>query len=188
MSQNKLVLLRPNRRALFIGCMPPLVIAAICLMVMSVSRPDHFLGVIGFALGGLILVFSVTAIVVLIIMAFLPRVAVNSDHVLVYLRGYRPYRIPLEAVECFFQGQGPAELKKTVDAKSTNVVVRLAERARDWHCRPVKRSLGEWRDGYITIRGTWCEPITEAKLRSLNSELASIKRQRRSNSGISSKR
>jgi hypothetical protein len=172
-------LLKPNRRALAIGGLTPALVAIVCLGVMFVSRPDSTLGVVGFAVGGLFLVFSLAMLIGLAIMAFVPRVALTPDHMLVYLRGYQPYRVPLEVVECFFQGQGTAALKTPAEARSTNVVVRLAERARDWHNRPVKRSLGEWKDGYITIRGTWCEPITETKLRSLNSDLARVKRQQK---------
>ena len=150
--------------------------AVTCLGIMSYLRPNHWLGMVGFAVCGLILVFSFVMIMGLACMAFLPRVAISPEHLLVYLQGYQPYRVPLDAVECFFQGQGDSTLKAS-QTKSTNVVVRLAERATDWHMRSVKKSLGEWNDGYIIIRGTWCEPISETKLRHLNSELASVKRE-----------
>ncbi len=118
-------LLKPNRRALIVGGLTPAVfLASMCLGVMFVSRPDNSLGVVGFAVAGLFLVFSVAIIIGLVIMAFVPRVAVTPDHLLVYLRGYQPYRVPLDAVECFFQGQGTAALKSTAEAKSTNVIVR----------------------------------------------------------------
>ncbi len=136
------------------------------------------LGILGFAICGLILVFCLVVMMGLITMAFLPRIAITADHLLVYLRGYHPYRVPLDAVECFFQGQGVSALTAS-DAKSTNIIVRLAERASDWHRRTVKRSLGEWDEGYITIRGTWCERITETKLRALNATLANVKRSQR---------
>lgn len=178
MTNSSQILLRPNRRALFAGCIPPSVLAAACLGVMSFCKPDYWLGVLGFAVCGLVLVFSFVMLMGLVFLAFLPRVAIDADHLLVYLRGYHPFRVPLEVVECFFQGQGDSALNAP-DTKSTNVVIRLAERATDWHARSVKRSLGEWADGYIIIRGTWCEPISETKLRSLNSELANIKRERK---------
>ena len=143
---------------------------------MSFCKPDHWLGVAVFSVGGLLLVFSFVMLMGLGFLAFLPRIAIDADHLLVYLRGYHPYRIPLDAVECFFQGQGESALKAS-GARSTNVVIRLAERATDWHSRNVKKSLGEWDDGYIIIRGTWCEPLSETKLRALNSELARVKRE-----------
>jgi len=177
--QRRQTLLRTNRRALAAGCVPPALLAVICLGILSVSRPSSALGIASFAVGGLFLVFSVATMVGLFVMACLPRVAVTADHLLVYLRGFAPYQVPLDAVECFFQGQGPAEFKSADESRTTNVVVRLAERATDWHDKPVKRPLGEWSDGYIVIRGTWCEPISETKLRALNSDLASVKRRRK---------
>ncbi len=64
-----------------------------------------------------------------------------------------------------------------VGRKTANVVLRLAERADDAHDRDVTSALGAWRDGYITIRGTWCEVINAELLETLNARLADVNRQ-----------
>jgi hypothetical protein len=89
-----------------------------------------------------------------------------------------PLEVPLDVVEAFFQGTGPSMLPgdRVRPRKTANVVIRLADRASDVHHRDVTPALGEWRDGYITIRGTWCEPVTEELLRKLNARLADAKR------------
>ena len=40
-----------------------------------------------------------------------------------------------------------------------NLVVRLAEKATDYHHRDVKAAFGRWDDGYIVLHGAWCEPL-----------------------------
>jgi hypothetical protein len=43
--------------------------------------------------------------------------------------------------------------------ETSTVVVRLAERATDWSHGDAHPLLAAWCDGYITLRGTWCEPL-----------------------------
>ncbi len=174
--------LKPNRRALLVGCLLPSFAGALGIGMMLVSARQSVWGITGLITGGLLLSAAVTIVAGLLALTLIPRVAFAHGHVLVYLRGHRPYKLPLDVVECFFQGQGPAgmKLRGRQQTKTTNVVIRIAERATQWHHRPVKESLGEWQNGYITIRGTWSEPITEEKLRELNSKLAQAKRRLRS--------
>lgn len=112
-----------------------------------------------------------------------PRLAYRDGSLLVYLWGWRPERVPIEVVEAFFLGQGPSELplvgRGEVAPQSRNVVVRLAEAAREYHARPARRALGRWGEGYITIRGAWCEPIGPELLRRLNERLVATHRARR---------
>jgi hypothetical protein len=174
--------LKPNRRALLLGCLIPSFAATLGIGVMLISTPTNAWGIVGLVAGGLILIAAGTIALGLLALTIIPRIAFAHDHVLVYLRGHRPYQLPLDVVECFFLGQGPSGIWSDgeQETKTTNVVIRLAERAPQWHQRPVKESLGEWQDGYIIIRGTWSEPITEEKLRELNSKLAQAKRRLRS--------
>ncbi len=65
------------------------------------------------------------------------------------------------------------------DVNSVTIVVRLAERATEWHERSVKNSLGKWADGYIIVRGTWTEPLNREVVTQMNSTLAAIKRARK---------
>lgn len=105
-----------------------------------------------------------------------PRLACDGSHLLVYLASEGPFRVPLEVVEVFFLGQGPAMLEgRNEKANATNIVVRLAERAKPWHVRDVKLALGSWSEGYITIRGTWCEPIHPDVIHRLNRSLREAK-------------
>jgi hypothetical protein len=50
--------------------------------------------------------------------------------------------------------------------------IRLAERATEWAQRDVKPALGAWCGGYITIHGTWCEPLDIDLVNQLNKRLA----------------
>lgn len=123
------------------------------------------------------LVLTAAAASVLILMGYgarLPRLAYQDGKLLVYLRSVQPICVPLEVVECFFLGQGSSELPKYSDSalETSTLVVRLAESAAEWHHRNVKRSLGRWCDGYITILGTWCEPLSLQRVNELNRRLA----------------
>lgn len=111
----------------------------------------------------------------------LPRLAFESGFLLVYLCGRQPVRVPIDAVEVFFLGQGPS-LIRTKDggpAETSTIVVRLAESAPEWHNREVDASLGQWADGYIVIRGTWCEPIDAELMQRLNRRLVEAHRRQR---------
>jgi hypothetical protein len=113
----------------------------------------------------------------------LPRVAyAPSGSLLLFLRGAKPIRIPIEIVECFFLGQGPSGVRHgqdEEDLEARNIVVRLAEKATEWQHGDVDRRLGNWCGGYITINGTWCEPINTEVVGLMNHDLAEVKRQRR---------
>lgn len=110
-----------------------------------------------------------------------PRLAHTTAHLLVYARGLRPIRVPIDLVECFFLGQAPS-LIVTREGKSVEnrtVVVRLAERAREWHRRKIHRTLGTWCDGYIILRGVWCEPLDGELLNRMNAELVNLQRRKK---------
>ena len=110
-----------------------------------------------------------------------PRLAYSDGDLLVYLEPQTPTRVPIDIVECFFLGQGPSELPKLKgrEPETQNVIVRLAESASDWKHRDVRPAIGHWCEGYITLRGSWCEPITPALMKRLNHRLAEVHRQRK---------
>ena len=127
---------------------------------------------------GLILAASAIAWIVL---TRQPRLLYKEGCLFVNMTVPRPIPVPIDVVECFFMGHGLAHLvlpagKKT---ETVNVVVRLAERATPWRQVPVVRILGHWCDGYITIRGTWCEPLSADVVNRLNARLAEVKRNRK---------
>jgi hypothetical protein len=116
-----------------------------------------------------------------IYLIFQPRLSYANEHLHVRLRPGASIQVPIDAVECFFLGQGPTLLPRPfgdrdkVEETST-IVVRLAESAEPWKHFDVKPALGLWCDGYITIRGTWCEPITNELLKRLNENLIAAHR------------
>lgn len=177
------VWVRPNRRAILIGCALPLG-AAILLTLLAIwcGSMSRWAGL---AFGALALAAGGLAGVILLQLR-VPRLAYAQDCLLVYTGEHRPVRLPIGIVECFFLGQAPTELhhSKVQETESRNLVVRLAERASDWHHRELKRSIGHWCDGYITINGIWCEPIHAEMLQELNHRLVAVKREARSTASM----
>jgi hypothetical protein len=172
--------LKTNRRALALGTALPAVVAVAggTGLAWTMATGKHWL---------LQLVFLVmTATPVWMIGELLyaitrPRVGYERGELLVFLEPARPIRVPIDIVEVFFLGQGPSVLPKLKgrEPETQNVIIRLAESATEWKHREVRPTFGQWCEGYITIRGSWCEPITPALLRRLNQRLAEIQRERR---------
>ena len=166
-----------NRRVMFLGMIPPMILAVVGVVLAAGVGSDYpVLRWLGVALT----CFTATILGILFYLARLPRIGYGDGYLLLYLRSARPICVPIEIVECFFLGQGPTRLAKHAgsEVESTTVVVRLAEDATEWHQQEVKPSLGHWCDGYITIRGTWCEPLSVNRVNQLNRRLAEAKRQK----------
>jgi hypothetical protein len=106
-----------------------------------------------------------------------PRIAYRDGEVLFHLRAGTPIAVPAEVVEAFFLGQGPAYLPRVhgKHAETVNLVARLSQKAPEWGHMDVKPALGHWCEGYVTIRGTWCEPLTGEVIRRLNSRLRELR-------------
>jgi len=105
-----------------------------------------------------------------------PRLTYRQGHVLFYLRSGSPITVPVEVVEAFFLGQGPANLPVQVAGhnEAVNLVARLSQQAPEWAQQDTKPALGRWSDGYVTIRGTWCEPLNGEVVRRLNRRLSEV--------------
>lgn len=120
----------------------------------------------------------------LVLLGSQPRIAYRDGELLLYLGSANAERVPIEFVEVFFRGQaasliaGQSEHQVAEGPETSTVVVRIAERAEPWHKRPTRAMLGQWCGGYITVRGTWCEPITADVIQGLNRRLIEIHRQR----------
>ena len=171
------VWLKTNRRALALGLGIPLVVAVLggAAVAWTVAARQHWiwqLASLVVAAGGLWLcgelLYAITR----------PRVAYEAGELLVYLEPALATRVPIEIVEVFFLGQGPGGLPKLKgrEPETQNVIIRLAESASEWKHREVKPALGHWCEGYITIRGGWCEPITPEVMKRLNRRLAEAKK------------
>ncbi|MDX1945425.1 MAG: hypothetical protein SFU86_08450 [Pirellulaceae bacterium] len=174
------VWLRTNRRALALGLVVPAVLCALGLAAAAygIAREQSawaigFYGILGAGSGFLVAMF--------IYWMRLPRLAYARGELLVYLDSAQPVRVPIDVVECFFLGQGDSNLPKLAgrEPETQNVIVRLAEAATEWKHRDVKPAFGHWCEGYITIRGAWCEPITPDLMRHLNARLGAILRERK---------
>ncbi len=115
-----------------------------------------------------------------------PRLELHENELLVYVRSLgKPFRVPLDVVEVFFIGQGAVLGKETGHpreyngAVAANVIVRLAESKASWHDRDVNQWLAVWAEGYITLRGLWCENIDQELLQTMNGALMTAKRKLR---------
>jgi hypothetical protein len=176
--------LKTNRRALALGMVLPGLVAVAGAGGLAWSTATGQLW--GWQLFFLVLTIApLWMIGELVYAARRPRVGYEAGELLVYLEPTRPIRVPIDIVEVFFLGQGESELPKLGgrQPETQNIVIRLAESAPDWKHREVRPAFGQWCEGYITIRGSWCEPITPDLMRQLNRRLAEVHRERRSATG-----
>jgi hypothetical protein len=166
--------LRPNRRAIVFGCVAPLVAAAIGVWLTfglgeSASKIWHWLGLF-------LIVTSLAMISGMLSQLRHPRIAFHDGMVLFNVRVGPPIAVPVEIVESFFFGQGPAHLPAvTKQPQTVNLIARLSQRHTEWASQKVRPSLGSWCDGYVTIRGTWCEPLNSELIRRINRRLKEVK-------------
>ncbi len=175
------ILLRGNRR---IGMLAALVLVlALCGIVGCMLAWSATLIMIG---GGIAIAALLPAAFVIWQLCFVPRLAIDDDSLFVLVSNTaKPTAVPLDSVEVFFMGQGavqgdePGHPRDYQGAVAANVIVRLAESATEWHARDVNERLAVWRDGYITVRGLWCEDINQELLASMNRSLSAAKRRRR---------
>jgi hypothetical protein len=168
--------IHPNRRALALGFALP---AALLLVGLGAFAFGLISGGWLWHVGGGVLTVSALLIAALLWrMLQQPRVAYEQGELLFYF-DLAPVRVPVDAVECFFIGQAGGMIPDAAgrEAEVRTVIVRLAEAAHEWHHRDIKPALGHWCEGYITIRGTWCEPITPELMRKLNARLVEVHRE-----------
>ena len=80
------------------------------------------------------LIVAIVLLVGLLQQLFRPRIAYRDGHVLFYLQARSPIAVPVQVVEAFFLGQGPAYLPtaSASKAESVNLVARLSQRATEW--------------------------------------------------------
>jgi hypothetical protein len=166
--------LKPNRRAILFGCVPPLILTAIgtwlaFALAESASSVWRWLGL-------LLIAASLPMIGIMLSQLRHPRIGYRDGMVLFYVRVGAPIAVPVDIVESFFFGQGPAHLPAMPKQQQTvNLIARLSQRHTEWAKQKVQPSLGSWCDGYVTIRGTWCEPLNSDMIRTLNRRLKEVK-------------
>jgi hypothetical protein len=171
------VWLRTNARAVGFGTVLPTAVALLGLLLL-VGLPDHAPGAWMRVAGIVMLLAGGATVAALLLQLRKPRLAYCDRHLLVGLRSGAPIRVPIEFVECFWLGQAPSLLpgKRHAHSETAAVVIRIAESAEAWHHQEVKPQLGKWCEGYVTIRGTWCEPLSIPLVNRLNQRLAEVSR------------
>jgi hypothetical protein len=167
--------LRTNVRAVLFGAILPLALGLIGLVLclgLPGRVPTSWMRGLGV---GLIVVGGFT-IALLLLQLRQPRLAYCDGRLLLWLRSGPPIRVPIGAVECFWLGHGASLLpgKRNERAETQTIVIRIADKAVEWRQQEVKPQLGAWCDGYITIRGTWCEPLNLEVVNRLNQRLAEV--------------
>jgi hypothetical protein len=169
--------LRQNNRAIIAGMIPPGVAALLLVTYLLGAFGDPPQGVLRVA----VVICAALAIGLVGLLAFQlgqPRLAYREGKLLVNLRAGHPIAVPIEVVEAFLLGMGPAMLpgKRNDRTEARVLTIRIAERAEEWANAEVKPALGKWCGGYIAIRGTWCEPLSIALVNRLNARLGEVQR------------
>ena len=77
-----------------------------------------------------------------------PRLGYHSGRLLVYAGYGSPSSVPIEVVECFFLGEQPAKFvgQGRSRASMSTVVVRIAQKAKEWQERDIPSRIGMWRE------------------------------------------
>ena len=169
--------LRPNIRVMLLSMIPPALLFLVgAVLAAGVSGDDPFFRWLGAVVAGI----SGVVLGIFFYVSRLPRLAYRDGYLLLYLRSFDPIWLPVDVVECFFLGQASTKMGQHAgeEVEASTVVVRLAEKASEWHQQEVKPLLGRWCDGYITIHGAWCEPLSAQRVNELNHKLAEAKRER----------
>lgn len=168
--------LKSNRRVLAMALIlaGALALVGLALLVMTQSTAPRIVAGVMFLVGAVSLIGLISQLL-------RPRIAYRNGEVLFYLRAGSPVAVPVEVVEAFFIGQGPAYLPLASDggkAATVNLVARLSQKHPEWAHASVKPALGHWCEGYVTIRGTWCEPLDGEVIRRLNRRLRELRDER----------
>jgi hypothetical protein len=168
--------LHTNRRALWFGTSFPLLLTLLGAgLAWSAAAEQTWLKWLGLAL------VAIGACLVAVLLAYLrrPRIAYDDGQVLFHLQNGPPIAVPVELVEAFFIGQSPLMLRGAPQHDVTvNLIARISQRDPNYAKRDVRPALGAWCDSYVTIRGTWCEPLDGEVVRRLNRRLREVSEER----------
>lgn len=186
-SGNRDIWIRGNRRAFGAVLIPSLLCFAAATFFLTPAVSE--IHIAWRIVAGIVAGFSLVVIISLLYWIFRPLLAYQNGNLLVYLNPPHVIKVPIDLVEVFFAGQSdsfmPTPISHRTDelSESRNIVIRLAERATDYHERKVKPIFGSWQEGYIVVRGTWTEPIDKETLRFLNKSLVAAHRQQKEELG-----
>lgn len=158
--------LQSNRRIYLVP-----IIAAEVLSVVSIVAGLVFhqttAGVIAFSL------FSLLSAGLWLASMRAARISFDGRNVWFHTGLTQPAVIPLELVEGFWIGKGPAYLQGKDDYKTetSTLTVRIAERAPQWEKLPTDVRVAAWCGHHITFRGIWTEPLSVDVANRLNQRL-----------------
>jgi multisubunit Na+/H+ antiporter MnhB subunit len=163
------VWLKGNQRVMWLSMIVPGLLICVGALVLILAGATTWGAITGGVLAGL----GVILALLIFRTGRLPRIVWRESQVDFYLPGPQPISVPLEFVECFFLGSGVTTLpgSSTRDVQTRNLVVRIAERATDWQHRELPLHLGKWCEGYLTIRGLYCEVLDLEVIKRLNTAL-----------------
>ena len=159
--------LKPNQRVLLLCLVGSVILSGLAVWLFRLTEPIYFW------VGICLLPLAVALALGVFLRTLRRRLAYRSGTLLVDLGPGKPIPVPIEAVECFFLGSAKTSISGRwgIQSRAVSVVVRLAEKAVEFHDRSVSPGLGSWSEGYITIRGSWCEPVSPALIAKLNRRL-----------------
>jgi hypothetical protein len=164
--------LQANRRVLLWAMVPAAALAIVGGLLIARSS-----GLALQIIGGALAAMGVAMCLGLLNQLRQPRISYRNGEVLFKLRSGQPVAVPAKFVEAFFLGQGPANLPTVggKPAETVNLVARISQKAPEWAKVEVKPALGNWCEGYVTIRGAWCEPLNGEVIRQLNRRLRELR-------------
>ena len=164
--------LRPNRRALWLGTVPPLVATALGAWI--VFRLGDLAGGWSRWMGWLMIIFGLSIVAAIGGQLRRPRLAYRPGELLLFVRSGGPIAVPVHLVDDVRLAAGPTGLPLAGRSRTKNLIIRLRPNEPDWAARTVNPSLANWQDGCITLHGTWCEPLNEQLVRRLNDRLREV--------------
>lgn len=177
-SQHTEIWLRGNLRPVaWLALMMAVVLGLLIAVVSTVAAgPLYRLLVVAFCGIAAALVGTLASV------AARPRLERRGDSLQIRLSPTAVQYVPLDAVECFFQGSNPIARSGEPTCgdhaafRVNTLVMRLAERAADVSSRPTFTPWGTWDDGYVVFDGRWCEPLSADLARGLSRRLVDAKR------------
>ncbi|MBX9789243.1 MAG: hypothetical protein K2Y37_10040 [Pirellulales bacterium] len=130
------------------------------------------------SLAGVVLAFAMLGVVWLVVQLSRPRLGFHDGNLLVFVRQGPPARVPVTAVECFLLGRGATFLpgRQFAEVETVTLVVRISPKVEALRQQSTDPRLGSWCDSHITLRGTWCEPLTVSRVNDLNARLAAAQK------------
>ena len=160
--------LKPNRRILALALVVPLA-AAVCGMLLLLAAAGSRYWPWGMS----VLLISPLLGLWIIRKMFLPRLGYRKGSLLVFLSRDSPVAVPVDLVECFCLSHADTVFTGIAghEAQISAIIIRLDQTAKTFSSRKTRAGLGTWENGTITIRGTWCEPMSHRVVASLNAKL-----------------